>query len=103
MHGQILMKLSHQNRLSLLRSAISARTVNNFWDGVITILVLISGVFTPYLSTEKLKFLKEIKPTRRAKALQFDTNFVSLSKTVGDLKSSAHQRPYTLRSIYTKI
>ena len=58
--GQILMKLSHQNKLSLLRSAISARTVIFFCDGVIAILVLISGVFTPYLSTEKLKVLKEI-------------------------------------------
>ena len=33
---------------------------NFFCDRVIAILVLISGVFTPYLSTEKLKVLKEI-------------------------------------------
>ena len=60
MHGQILMKLTHQDRLSLLRSAISARTIKSFCDEVIAILVLISGVFTPYLSTEKLKVPKEI-------------------------------------------
>ena len=44
--GRISMKLSHQNKLSLLRSAISPRTVKIFFDGVIAILVLISGVFT---------------------------------------------------------
>ena len=90
------MKLSHQIRLSLLRSAISPRTVKFFFDGVIAILVLISGVFTPYFRTKKLKVLKEIKPTRRAKALQFDTNFVSLTKTVDHLKRLANQGPYAL-------